>query len=259
MYLAGIDCDPGAVQDGNVRFLLTGDSSLSVEFGNEISEPVNGRVRAFGAALEKAGIAGITELVPTYRSLMVHYDPLILSYGEIRQKLQELLGTMDPAPLPPGPVLEIPVLYGGEAGPDLPFVAAWAGLSEEEVIRIHSSADYLIYMLGFTPGFAYLGGMCESIAAPRLTEPRLLIPAGSVGIAGTQTGIYPMASPGGWRLIGRTPLKIYDPDWERPILFQAGSYIRFVPVTKKEYDDILREAEAGTYIVKTHGKEGLPS
>lgn len=238
----------------NVRILPTGDSSVSVEFGNEISEAVNRRVRAYRLALEKAGIPGITETVPTYRSLMIHYDPFVIPYGALQEKLEALLAQTDQVGIPAGLVLEIPVLYGGEAGPDLAFVAAHAGLSEEEVIRIHSSAEYLIYMLGFTPGFTYLGGMDERIAAPRLTEPRVRIPAGSVGIAGTQTGIYPVDSPGGWQLIGRTPVRMYDPARDKPILPEAGQYIRFFPVTQDEYDRILREVEAGTYTVQTHAR-----
>ena len=241
----------------NVRILPTGDSSVSVEFGNEISEAVNRRVRAYRLVLEKAGVPGITETVPTYRSLMIHYDPFVIPYGALREKLEALLAQTDQVGIPAGLVLEIPVLYGGEAGPDLAFVAAHAGLSEEEVIRIHSSAEYLIYMLGFTPGFTYLGGMDERIAAPRLTEPRVRIPAGSVGIAGTQTGIYPVDSPGGWQLIGRTPVRMYDPARDKPILPEAGQYIRFFPVTQDEYDRILREVESGIYTVQTHArKEG---
>ena len=236
----------------NVRILLTGDCSLSVEFGNEISEAVNRRVRSFRAALENAAIPGITETVPTYRSLMVHYDPAVIRYDPLRDELEKLLGESGDAPVPPGLVLEIPVLDGGEAGPDLPFVAEHAGISEDQVVRIHSSAEYLIYMLGFTPGFTYLGGMSERIAAPRLAQPRLRIPSGSVGIAGTQTGIYPVDSPGGWQLIGRTPVKMYDPEREKPILPKAGQYIQFIPVAQKEYDAILREVEAGTYAVRTH-------
>ena len=140
----------------NVRILLTGDCSLSVEFGNEISEAVNRRVRSFRAALENAAIPGITETVPTYRSLMVHYDPAVIRYDPLRDELEKLLGDSGDAPVPPGLVLEIPVLYGGEAGPDLPFVAEHAGISEDQVVRIHSSAEYLIYMLGFIQRFSVL-------------------------------------------------------------------------------------------------------
>ena len=239
----------------NVRFLLTGDTSLSVEFGDVINEAINHDIRAYKIALEKAGIPGIVETVPTYRSLMVHYDPSVIPYAQIRMKLEQLLDEMGEIEIPPSPVLEIPVLYGGEMGPDLPFVAENAGMSEEEVVKIHSSAEYLIYMLGFTPGFTYLGGMSEKIAAPRLKAPRVKIPAGSVGIAGTQTGVYPIDSPGGWQLIGRTPVKMYDPERETPILPEAGQYIQFFPVTKAEYDAILQEVKAGTYVVKTHARK----
>ena len=239
----------------NVRFLLTGDTSLTVEFGNAINEAINHDIRAYKIALENAGLPGIVETVPTYRSLMVHYDPSVIRFGELKEKLEKLLGEMSEIEIPPSPVLEIPVLYGGEMGPDLPFVAEHAGLSEEEVVRIHSSTEYLIYMLGFTPGFAYLGGMSERIAAPRLTEPRVLIPAGSVGIAGTQTGVYPIDSPGGWQLIGRTPVKMYDPDRETPILPEAGQYIKFYPVTQDEYEKVLKDVEAGTFVLKTHARK----
>lgn len=238
-----------------VRFLTTGDTSVSVEFGNAISEAINHDIRAYKIALEKAGIPGIVETVPTYRSLMVHYNPGIIRSRELRERLKTLLGEMGDVKIPPSPVLEIPVLYGGEMGPDLAFVAEHAGLSQEEVIKIHSSTEYLIYMLGFTPGFTYLGGMSDSIATPRLQQPRVKIPAGSVGIAGSQTGIYPIDSPGGWQLIGRTPLKMYDPERETPILPEAGQYIQFFPVDQEEYDLILRAVEKGSYELKTHERK----
>ncbi len=238
-----------------VRFLLTGDTSLSVEFGNEIKESINHDIRAYKIALEKAEIPGIVETVPTYRSLMVHYNPRIIRNGELKEKLEKLLSEMGDIEIPPSPVLEIPVLYGGEMGPDLPFVAENAGLSEEEVIRIHSGTEYLIYMLGFTPGFTYLGGMSDKIATPRLQQPRVKIPAGSVGIAGSQTGIYPIDSPGGWQLIGRTPLKMYDPNRETPILPEAGQYMKFYPIDQAEYDRILKEVEEGRYQLKTHERK----
>ena len=171
------------------------------------------------------------------------------------KRLQGLLGRLDQTDLPPSDVLEIPVLYGGEAGPDLEFVAQHAGKTPEEVIRIHSAPEYLIYMLGFTPGFTYLGGMSEEIAAPRLTAPRVKIPAGSVGIAGAQTGVYPIDSPGGWQLIGRTPVRMYDPDRETPILPQAGQYIHFYPIDQAEYDRIAAQEAAGGYVCRRHHRE----
>ena len=240
----------------DVRFLLTGDTSLCAEFGNEISEKINTEIRAFNILLNKSGIRGIVETVPTYRSLMIHYDPEIISYRTLMSRLKGLTKQLDSAELPPSEVLEIPVLYGGEMGPDLAFVAEHAHMTEQEVIDIHTSVEYLIYMLGFTPGFTYLGGMSSEIETPRLTQPRVKIPAGSVGIAGKQTGVYPIDSPGGWQLIGRTPVKMYDPDRETPILPKAGQYIKFRAIDQEEYDRIAAQAAAGTYVCKTYPKEG---
>lgn len=236
----------------NVRFLLTGDTSLSVEFGNEISESINAQIRAFTIALEKSGIPGIVELVPTYRACMIHYDPGVVAYAALVRRLQGLLGKLDSIEIPPSDVLEVPVLYGGEMGPDLAFVAEHAGLGEQEVIDIHTSAEYLIYMLGFTPGFTYLGGMSDKLETPRLKQPRVKIPAGSVGIAGKQTGVYPIDSPGGWQLIGRTPVKMYDPNRETPILPKAGQYIKFRAIDQAEYDRVAASAEKGEYVCRTY-------
>ena len=150
-------------------------------------------------------------------------------------------------------MLEVPVLYGGEEmGPDLAFVAEHAGLSEQEVIDLHTSTEYLIYMLGFTPGFTYLGGMSAKLETPRLKQPRVKIPAGSVGIAGKQTGVYPIDSPGGWQLIGRTPVKMYDPNRETPILPKAGQYIKFRAIERTEYDEIAAAAEKNEYVCRTY-------
>lgn len=241
----------------DVRFLITGDTSLTVEFGNEISEAINAKIRAFSIALADSGIPGIVETVPTYRSLMIHYDPGVILYEPLVERLRGLLGNLDRIEIPPSDVLEIPVLYGGEMGPDLEFVAQHSGKTPEEVVKIHTSTEYLIYMLGFTPGFTYLGGMSEEIATPRLKTPRVKIPAGSVGIAGAQTGVYPIDSPGGWQLIGRTPVRMYDPHRETPILPQAGQYIRFYAIDQAEYDRIAAEEAAGTYVCGRHPrKEG---
>jgi inhibitor of KinA len=224
--------------DRETQYLLAGDKSLVVEFGNEISEVVNSKVRNLYVALNKYKVAGIEEITPTYRSLLIQYNPLVINLNTLQTKLMELENNLDKVEIPKPRIIEIPTLYGGEYGPDLNFVAEHNGITLEDVIKTHCSVDYLIYMLGFTPGFPYLGGMSEKIAAPRLSVPRAKIPAGSVGIAGKQTGIYPIESPGGWQLIGRTPLKLYDPKRKPPILLQAGDYIRFVPISIDEYNEI---------------------
>ncbi len=240
----------------DVRFLIAGDSSICAEFGNEISKEINAQIRAFNILLKESGIAGIVETIPTYRSLLIQYDPGVISYKSLEGKLKKLLARLDSVEIPPSEVLEVPVLYGGEEmGPDLKFVAENAKMSEEEVIKLHSEPEYLIYMLGFTPGFTYLGGLNDAIETPRLKTPRVKIPAGSVGIAGKQTGVYPIDSPGGWQLIGRTPLKMYDADREKPILPEAGQYIKFVPIDRAEFDRIAAEVEKGTYEVRHYPKK----
>ncbi len=232
------------------RYLISGDKGLVVEFGNEISEAVNTKVRNLYLAIQKNQIAGIYEMIPTYRSLMIQYNPLETEVNNLIKKLMEIEKTLDSIDLPKPRIIEIPTIYGGESGEDLKFVAEHNGISEDEVIKIHSSVDYRIYMLGFSPGFPYLGGMSERIETPRLKTPRTKIPAGSVGIAGKQTGIYPMESPGGWQLIGRTPIKLYNPQSQIPIILQAGDYLRFVPVEKDEYDSISSLVEKNQYKIK---------
>lgn len=222
------------------KILTSSDCSFCVEFGNEISEQINEQVRAYTMAVEAAGIEGVTELVPTYRSVTVHYKPEIIGWNSLYNKLSKLTESLSSAEFPPAETIRIPVLYGGEYGPDLASLAEAHGLKEEEVIELHTAPDYLIYMMGFLPGFCYLGGLDKKIATPRLKTPRVKIPAGSVGIAGEQTGMYPLESPGGWQLIGMTPLKLYDPQREKPILLEAGSRLKFYPIGKEEYLDIRR-------------------
>jgi KipI family sensor histidine kinase inhibitor len=219
------------------RMLTAGDSAIVVEFGNEISEAVSGRVRSLQVLIEQQQVKGIIECVPTYRSLMIHYDPRAASYGSIINELESLEAQAGDIMLPAPLVTEIPTCYGGEYGPDIETVAAHNGLSVDEVIQIHTSVEYLIYMIGFSPGFPYLGGMDQRIAAPRLESPRTKIRAGSVGIAGNQTGIYPIDSPGGWQLIGWTPARLYDPHAENPILLKAGNYLKFKSITKEEAEN----------------------
>ncbi len=218
------------------RFLDAGESCLIVELGDRIDLTVNQRVRTLGLTVEQARLAGVREAVPTYRSLAIYYDPLRIDRGALERRIGELLGSMQVAAGPEQPkIVEIPTIYGGEHGPDLAFVARHAGLSEREVIRLHGEPLYHVHMLGFTAGFAYLGGLPERLAVPRLSTPRLRVPAGSVGIAGLQTGIYPVESPGGWRIIGRTLVRLFDPSRHPPASVLPGDKVRFVEAREAAY------------------------
>ncbi len=239
------------------KYLICGDSALNMEFGNIISEETNKKIRAVAILIETMKISGINELVPTYRSLMIHYNPLMIDYGNLVSILREVEGSLDNILLPSPEIIEIPVLYGGQYGLDIENVAKHNNLTVEEVIRIHTSVEYLIYMLGFTPGFPYLGGMDKRIATPRLSSPRTKIPAGSVGIAGEQTGVYPMQSPGGWQLIGRTPLELYNPEKENPILLKSGNYIVFKSIDEEEYIKIEEKIKNNIYEYKHYQKGGF--
>ncbi|MDK9710620.1 5-oxoprolinase subunit PxpB [Acidaminobacter sp.] len=232
--------------ENELRLAPSGDLALVASFGNEISEALNTKVRGLMLALEKVKVDGIVEMTPTYCSLMIHYDPLRIGYEALCGKVRDTLGALDDIELPEPMVIEIPTLYGGDYGPDLDYVAKHNGLTVDEVIKIHTSGTYRIYMLGFTPGFPYLGGMDERIATPRLETPRTKIAGGSVGIAGAQTGIYPIDSPGGWQIIGRTPVALYDPLSDEPILLKAGESIRFVPIDQATFDRLSREGRSGT-------------
>lgn len=219
--------------------LSCGDCAVTVQVGNEISEETNRKVVELLQALQEACLPGVRELVPSYSAVCVHYDPAVLSYDTLVDQLKMLEIKALQSNMASQEIVEIPVCYGGEYGPDLDFVAEHNGLSAQEVIAIHSGSTYLVYMLGFLPGFAYMGGMDERIATPRLTSPRAKIPAGSVGIAGGQTGIYPLASPGGWQLIGRTPLRMFAMEGETgKFALSAGDRVRFVPITEEQYREM---------------------
>ena len=226
-----------------MKILPAGDRALVADFGNVISEDVNRKVNALKKTLLAEKVAGVREMIPTYRSLLVEYNPAVISMQELSRRIEAAAIKWDGATAETEKkrVREIPCCYGGKYGEDLAGLAELTGLSEKEIIDIHAGTEYRVYMLGFLPGFVYLGGMDERIAAPRLSSPRVSIPAGSVGIGGGPTGVYPMASPGGWRLIGRTPVQFYDPAAENPVLCEAGDYIRFVPVPPGKYERLKKE------------------
>lgn len=233
-----------------------GDRAISIDFGQVIDPTINRHIRQTIERIKELQLEGIIELVPTYCALLVEYDAMLYSYSEIcniiEPTLEEGMANTTNELLT---VVEVPTVYGGEFGPDLSFVASHNHLSEDEVISIHSGTDYLVYMLGFIPGFTYLGGMDPRIATPRLSSPRTLIPAGSVGIAGEQTGTYPSDSPGGWQIIGRTPVTMYDMSKAQAALLKAGDYVRYVPIDESEfhrikalgadYVPVIREVEVG--------------
>lgn len=236
------------------KILTAGDSALLIEFEQKIAPEINAQITAFVHLLKEQHIEGVTDLIPAFASLLINYDPRVIGYKDLKARIEELLKIEVSEEASEARVFEIPVCYGGEYGPDIANIAENAGLSEQEVIDVHCSKDYLIYMLGFLPGFVYLGGLDERIHTPRLANPRISIPAGSVGIAASQTGIYPLNSPGGWQLLGMTPVKTYDPERETPILVEAGDYIRFVPVTEEEFLKIKKQVDDGTYEYVVHRK-----
>lgn len=227
-----------------IRFRLAGDRGLLAEFGEGIDPEVNRKVRSMGMALERERPDGIVEIIPTYRSLLIVYDPSTVKPDRLRDAVTGLEHRLDDIEIPPPAEVTLPVCYGGDFGPDIGFVAETHGLTEDEVIRIHTETAYQIYMIGFTPGFCFLGGLAEQLHTPRLETPRTKVPEGSVGIANAQTGVYPLKSPGGWRLIGRTPARLFAPEKENPLRYRAGDLIRFTPIDKNEYERLYAERGA---------------
>jgi len=215
------------------RLVMAGDAALVVEFEERIDETINRRGQMLAASIIARSIGGVLDVVPAFRSVAVYFDPLVTDVDALRGTLAadlERAQTTEPAEAMAGRHHRVPVKYGGEGGPDLAAVADWAELSEDEVIARHHGREYRVFMLGFMPGFAYLGTVDERIAAPRLPTPRPKVPAGSVAIAGPQSGVYPSETPGGWRILGRTPVKVFDMQREDPFLFAPGDIVQFVPI-----------------------------
>lgn len=210
-----------------------GINGILCVMGDQIDPLTGAAIASLEEVVRRAQIPGLIELVPAFTSLMVRFDPAVTDYRQVSSYVTAAQKTIENAKSGSGRIVDIPVCYGGEYGPDLSYVAEHAGMTEQEVIEIHAGNVYPIYMLGFLPGFPYLGGMDQRLFTPRLASPRKSIPAGSVGIGGQQTGIYPMESPGGWQLIGRTPLKLFDP--AQPLPYHTGDSIRFVPISEDEF------------------------
>lgn len=232
------------------KFLPAGDLAVSVELGDEISLEVNTRVRALEYLIQQKAIPGVSETVPTFRALLVYYDPLIIGWDELVAALSALIPQAQPEALPPSRLVEIPCCYGGELGFDLARAAAKLGLTLDEVVRLHSADEHLVYFIGFTPGLPYTVGISSRLVIPRLDQPRTKTPAGSVGIGGSQGCIYPVESPGGFWVLGRTPLTLYDPARPDPILLRPGDRLRYRPIDRDEFDRIAAEVAAGRFVAR---------
>jgi len=217
------------------RFQIASDQSVLVSFGDQVSIPVHEHVRRFVRFLELEPISGVRNLHPAYCSVLVKFDPLKLRHEALEETLRGCVERMDRAVLPPPRDVEIPVCYDGEFGPDLDDVAKLHGLTAQRVIELHAGGHYLVYFLGFVPGFAYLGELAEELVTPRLTAPRKSVPAGSVGIASNHTGVYPVSTPGGWRLLGRTPVAMFRPASDEMSLLSIGDRVSFVPISRSQF------------------------
>ncbi len=226
------------------RILPSGDTALAVEFGSTIDTAINHRVLSLDRAVARESIRGIVETVPTYRSLLVHYDPVAIGFSEISERMLEL------AELPADTAIEsrrwrIPVVYGGDYGIDLDDVARAHGISTDEVIKHHSASEYLVAMIGFTPGFAYLSGLDPSIATPRRENPRTETPAGTISIGGAQACVQCLAAPSGWHLLGRTPVRTFHPKRDPVFLLEPGDAVTFHAIASQEFEALDRAAERG--------------
>jgi len=218
------------------RIVAAGDSVLVVELEERIDPVVNARAIAIAEAVQAKHLAGVLDVVPTYRSVAVYFDPLRTDYDALQAMLEQEAAGASPDASSGQEPLRIPVCYGGNLGPDLPGVAAFASMSVDEVVRLHCERTYRVFMLGFVAGFAYMGIVDERIAAPRLSTPRVRVPSGSVGIAGVQTGIYPAETPGGWNIIGRTPVKPFDAARADPFLLKPGDAVQFYAIDRAAFD-----------------------
>lgn len=238
------------------RLRPLGDAAIRIGIGEGIDPSVHRRVRAACLALDRARLPGVLECVPTYEAVTVFYRPYVARYADLEGAIEATLADLREGEVPAGRRFTLPVRYGGPWGPDLDSVASSRGMSPEEVIEVHQGAAYRVYLIGFAPGFPYLGGLPERLWTPRLETPRTSVPAGSVGIGGEQTGVYPLETPGGWRIIGRTPVPLYDPARTPPALLAAGDFVRFRSVATEEYRDVEDRVSRRTYAVESEPEEG---
>lgn len=232
-----------------VRFLSCGDTAFSMELGEGIDRDTNARVIALYKKARDDGISGIVAMSPTFRSLLVQFDPDMVHPKDLEQKFLSLLDGLDSTSAP-GRHWRLPMCYDGEFGPDLADVARQTGLSTGEIRRLHAGQDFFIYMMGFLPGYAYMGDLPEPIRVPRRQTPRTRLPRGSVAIAGELTSAYPLESPGGWNLIGRTPVPLFDPAREVPVLLAPGDLVTFEPVSEKDFASLERDIASGAYVAQ---------
>jgi len=220
----------------NPQYRVMGDRALLVELGDEIDVEVNNKVRELFVAIKADPLEGVVETIPSYRSLLLIFDPLKTTLSLLQNRV-DLLKTLDLSQLPEPRRIEIPVLYGSEYGPDLEWVAGYHGITPDEVIRLHTAHTYHVYMIGFMPGFPYMGELPEALMTPRRETPRTVVPRGSVALAQRQTGIYSTQSPGGWQIIGRTPLTLFDPGKWPPALLEMGDRVKFFAIDEEEMTD----------------------
>lgn len=255
--LNGFDRSQGreGIESNRTRYVRAGDSGLYVYFDQVIDPMVNRKVWQFVRQLKQASLVGIRDIIPSYAAVYLNYDPMRTTFEELVTRCRDVEALSDHSETIRPRVYLLPTAYGGEYGPDLEEVARYHGLDPDEVLRLHTSVDYYIYFIGFTPGFPFLGGLPPQLATPRRDVPRKRVPPGSVGIAGSQTGVYPVSSPGGWRLIGRTPVPLFRVDKDPPIVLEPGHYVRFVPITREQFRLIADAVAEGDYEISIVAKE----
>lgn len=238
----------------HIRFLPAGDTAVIVEFGRNIDRALSGRVLRLSDRIRAAGLPGVVETVPTFRSLAIHYDPIVTTAATIEAAARQFLDDAE-SEAKPARLWRVPACYEEPYGPDLADVAQRTGLSRDAVVELHASTQFHVYMVGFLPGFPYMGDLPAPLVLPRRTDPRLRVPPGSIAMAMAMTGIYPVESPGGWHLIGATPIKLFDLSWPQPAQLNPGDAVRFDPITAESFEAIRSAVAEGNYVLPS---ESIP-